>query len=231
MANSRTPKRKLRPAGVAAWKSGDPAISVLLEGARSAEPPTRPGSRGARALMTLPEAGAGGERLAHLEALHRPHFHPPRREVLLPAGGGLRVGGEAAVAALLPGLPGRGPAGHALAEEGVDRRVHLEAALHRPAHGLLGPGDLLLAQRRPVGVGGVLLGRRPEGDVGAAGDQRRPGLVGQGGGDGRRHRGAVVAVGRQSLPAESGEAGGHVLGEGQAGRALDGDAGCRRRGR
>ncbi len=63
----------------------------------------------------LPGGGAGGDRLAHLEARHRAHLHPARRPVCLPAGGGLRVGGEAAVAALLPGLAGGSPAGHALA--------------------------------------------------------------------------------------------------------------------
>src|SRR5450759_2424981 len=56
MACSRTPKWKLRPAGVAACWSGVSLIQVLLEGARSAEPPMSVGRCGARALMALPEA-------------------------------------------------------------------------------------------------------------------------------------------------------------------------------
>ncbi len=56
MACSRTPKWKLAPAGVAACWSGTSLIQVLLDGARSAEPPMRVGRFGARALMALPDA-------------------------------------------------------------------------------------------------------------------------------------------------------------------------------
>ena len=175
------PEAEVAPRRGGRLEVGRPGDQRVVGGGQVGRAADEAGQPGGQGVDHLAGGGAGGDRLAHLEALHRPHFHPPRRPVLLPAGGGLRVGGEAAVAALLPGPPGGRPPGHALAEEGVDRRVHFEAALHRPAHRLLGPGDLLLAQGRAVGVGGVLLGRRPVGDVGAAGDQRGPGLVGQGG--------------------------------------------------
>ena len=50
MPCSRTPKRRLRSAGVSFWKSPNIFISVMLDGARSAEPPMRPGSTGASAF-------------------------------------------------------------------------------------------------------------------------------------------------------------------------------------
>ena len=44
MPCSRMPKWKLRPAGVAAAKSPAPGTSVIVEGARSAEPPRNQGT-------------------------------------------------------------------------------------------------------------------------------------------------------------------------------------------
>ena len=55
MPCSRTPKRTLRSAGVSAWKSPNIFISVMLDGARSALPPIRPGSTGASAFRHVCE--------------------------------------------------------------------------------------------------------------------------------------------------------------------------------
>src|SRR5690606_9936044 len=55
-ACSRTPKQKVRPAGSLRENTGTPATVVLLDPARSAEPPTSSGKRGERAARTLPEA-------------------------------------------------------------------------------------------------------------------------------------------------------------------------------
>src|SRR5215203_985014 len=60
MPCSRTPKRRLRPSGCAAEKSGEPLMTVLFDGARSAEPPASCGSFPASALITCPEAARVG---------------------------------------------------------------------------------------------------------------------------------------------------------------------------
>ena len=117
MACSRTPKWKLRPAGVTACWSGTSLIRVLFEGARSAEPPISVGTCGATALMTLPEP----TRVATAAFVGREH-----RQVGVPAGGqpvgpGVVPGGRA-------GRVGRAPGGVALAP----RRVRGRAAAPRP---------------------------------------------------------------------------------------------------
>ncbi len=53
---SRTPNRKLRPPRLARLKSPAASISVLVDGARSAEPPTSPGILAATCWRTLPDA-------------------------------------------------------------------------------------------------------------------------------------------------------------------------------
>ena len=50
---SRTPKRTLRSAGVSFWKSPNCFINVMLDGARSAEPPMKPGIAPPRALSMV----------------------------------------------------------------------------------------------------------------------------------------------------------------------------------
>jgi hypothetical protein len=55
MACSRTPKWRFRPPGVPGRSESAPSISVLLEGARSAEPPRRLGIRSAIPWSTFPE--------------------------------------------------------------------------------------------------------------------------------------------------------------------------------
>src|SRR4051812_49768747 len=92
MLCSRTPKCSVRPYGlpdhILVWrasgrKEGSPSIVVLLDSARSAEPPHSSGSTGASAVRILPEArrvpvplGAAGE----------------GREAAPPPAGGSRVG-------------------------------------------------------------------------------------------------------------------------------------------
>ncbi len=56
MACSRTPKWRLRPSGRALEKAAAPAIAVLFDSARSAEPPTSSGRLAASAWIALPEA-------------------------------------------------------------------------------------------------------------------------------------------------------------------------------
>ena len=55
MACSRTPKRRLRPLRSEAEKSVDDLINVLLDEARSADPPMTSGRSAAKALITAPE--------------------------------------------------------------------------------------------------------------------------------------------------------------------------------
>ena len=50
---SRTPYRTLRSAGVSFWKSPNCFIKVMLDGARSAEPPMKPGWHHPRALSMV----------------------------------------------------------------------------------------------------------------------------------------------------------------------------------
>ena len=98
------------------------------------------------------------------------------------------------------------------------RLVRDEELLVRiPAVGQLGAANLVLAQRRAVGLLRVVLGGRAESDVGSHGDQAGP-LVGSRRLDGRVDCRHVVAV-RHALgvPTVRVEAGGHVLREGQRG--------------
>src|SRR6266536_4999954 len=93
-----------------------------------------------------------------------------------------------------------------------------------PAVDLLGGADLVLAQDRPVRLGGVLRVRRAVGDMAAEPDEARPvGLTGRG----LESRGDRLEVGgvldRLRVPAVGAVAGLHVLTEGDAGRAVDGD--------
>src|SRR5208283_6049884 len=56
MPCSRTPKWKLRPPKLPGSKSFSPLINVSVEGAKSAEPPSRVGRTGEMAFKTLPDA-------------------------------------------------------------------------------------------------------------------------------------------------------------------------------
>ena len=92
-----------------------------------------------------------------------------------------------------------------------------------PAELLARARNLLLAERRTVGCGRAGLARRAIADDGAAGDQRR--LVGygprilDGQGDGFR----IVAVDAGGMPVRGPEALDLVVGDGEAGRAVDRD--------
>ena len=89
---------------------------------------------------------------------------------------------------------------------------------------LLGQLDLVVAERRAVGPGRVLLVRRAEADVRAHRDQRGPPGLCLRGGDGRVDGVDVVAVGHLlHVPVVGGEARADVLGEGEVGGAVDGD--------
>ncbi len=98
-----------------------------------------------------------------------------------------------------------------------------ERRLGGPAQVLLGEPQLFFAQRRAVNPGGVLLVRAAVADVGAGDDQRGTG-IGLGSADGSGDALQVVPVYVLHVPAVGLEAPASILGEGQVGAALDGDA-------
>ena len=82
--------------------------------------------------------------------------------------------GLVAVELAVPGLDEGLALGDRPAED-VERLVgDVEVAIRIPAVGLLGQPDLVLAERRAVGLLAVLLVRRAVADVGPDGDQARP---------------------------------------------------------
>ena len=101
---------------------------------------------------------------------------------------------------------------------------HEELGILRPAIGALGEPDLVLAQRLAMGGGGIDLVRRAVADVAVEDDQRRPALgLAE---DRERILDALEIVGvadPQHVPAIGEEARRDILGEGDAGVALDGD--------
>ena len=101
---------------------------------------------------------------------------------------------------------------------------HDEGPLRVEAEGALERRGLLRAERRAVAVGGVLLGRGAAADHGVGDDDHRLALhlrrAAVGGADGV----VVVAVGLEHLPAVAREALLDVVGEGERGGTLDGDA-------
>jgi len=92
-----------------------------------------------------------------------------------------------------------------------------------PAQVLLGEAHLLLAQGSAMGFGPVLLVGAAVGQVRAGHDERGAG-VSLGGADGGGDALQVVSVHALHVPAVGLEAPAPVLGEGQVGAALDGDA-------
>ena len=88
---------------------------------------------------------------------------------------------------------------------------------------LLGEADLVDTQRGAVGAGLAGLVRGAAADDGAAAHHRRSG-VGQRGLDGAGDLAVVVAIDHLDMPAQGLEAGHAILGEGQPGGAVDGDA-------
>jgi hypothetical protein len=135
----------------------------------------------------------------------------------------LGIGGLIGGVALIPIGLRRSPLA---LQSGIERAHlvgHVEERLLGKAEAFLGQADLLLAQRRAVGLFGALLVGAAIADVAVTDDKR--GLVplrlglGDGGGDG----GAVVAVHFGHVPAIGQETLGHILGKGQLGAALDRD--------
>src|SRR5438067_2130310 len=127
---------------------------------------------------------------------------PPLRESLLP---GLVI--------LLQLLDAASP-------EGADVVGHEEGRLERPAQVLLRAPDLVLPERRAVGLVGIRLGGRAVSEHGAHRDDARPVLHRPGGGNGAIDGFDVVAVlDAQGVPAIGGVAPEPILGEGDLGVA------------
>ena len=186
-------------------------MSVSVEGARSADPPTSHGSRLAIWFEHLARTGPRGQPLG---------VGGKRFDLRVPAVGQFAPPDEIELLGLLGELPGilgitSFPGLAEALAAGADVRLevgqhlfgHEELLVFRPAVGPLGEADLLLAQRRAVGPVRVLLvGARP-GDHAADDDQRRP--VGrlletcQGGAEGGQ---VVDVVDLQHVPAVAGEA-------------------------
>ena len=100
-----------------------------------------------------------------------------------------------------------------------------EGRLRRPAELLLGGAELLLAERRPVHLEGILLVWRPEADVRPDEEQRRPRTLGPCLVDRARHGVEVVAVVHpRDVPAVRGAALADVLGEAERRGARQRDA-------
>ena len=231
MACSRMPKCRLRPPWLSASKSPAPSnvSRVLVDGARSAEPPISHGTFFASGVEHL----AGGVARGHALGVGR-----EGRQVLVPALGqlavlhpvelvgqlgvlGLRYSSklrEPGVAQLLAALA------DAVAEVLVDAVGDEELGVLRPAVVALGQPDFLLAERLAVGGAGVLLVRRALADVAVDDDQRRPVARLLEDAEGPVEHVQVVGVAdARDVPAVADEARGHVLAEGQVRVAFDGD--------
>ena len=100
---------------------------------------------------------------------------------------------------------------------------HQERRRLRPAERALGGGGLLGAERLAVRVLGVLLLRRAVADVAVAHHQARVRLVVQRALERERERGGIIGIRLQHLPAVGLESLHRVIGERDAGVAVDGD--------
>ena len=153
-------------------------MSVSVEGARSADPPTSHGNRLAIWFSTLPELARVASPLASaakgLISASQPcgQFMPPDAIELLGLFGELP--GIFGIAGF-PGLVERLAAGADVrAEVGQHLFGHEELLVFRPAVGPLGQADLLVTQRGAVGAVRVVLVRSAVGDHALDDDQRRP---------------------------------------------------------
>ncbi len=207
---------------------------VLLEPARSAEPPHSSGSAGRDGVDRLAGGDAGGDALlVGLEGRERvgpavgeaAGLHPVEEgavggRLLLPVG-------EVLVPRGLGGLAARDGRAGVLEDVGG----HLEGLLGVEAHELLGGRDLLGAERGAVALAGVLQGRGGPGDDRAEHDEAGP--VGDGLGLADRvvqrrdvlgvARLVVGPVDRLHVPAVGLVARGDVLGQRDVGVVLDRD--------
>ncbi len=178
MACSRTPKRRLRPAGCAVEKSSSPASRVLFDSARSAEPPRSSGRTGAIACRTLPDTARVASRLvgrSEARQRFRPALGQGARGAAIELARQRRFGGDEAPAALVPGPRQRRAAVSRGGERSAGRIWNQEGRLGRPAERRLGEPGLLGAERGAVRLGAVLFVRAAEADVGAHDDERRAG--------------------------------------------------------
>ena len=188
MPCSRMPKCSVRPyqspgnalvACSGGMNDGSPSIVVLLLSARSAEPPHSSGSTGAERLQHVAGRLAGGHALrVGLELGQR----------VGPAGRAARacdIRSNSAAPLRVRRPPTRrsrvchcGVLGPAALDDLAGVREHVVGDLERlvrvEAEDLLGRGDLVGAERRAVGLAGVLLGRRGPADDRAQRDERRP---------------------------------------------------------
>ena len=218
IACSRTPKWRWRPSGVARWNEPAVLTSVFVDGARSASPPIRCGTRGETAASTAPLASrvavgvsagkrgrswsqpGGSVRSWPCAPLGREvrERAPPGVEPRLPVGLRARAGRE------------RGPEAR---ERGLRQE---ERGLERPAERLLRPAELGVPQRLAVGLVGPGLLRRAVADDGPHGDEGRAGRLRPRGPDRGVDRVQVVpVVDGLRVPAEPVEPPRHVLGEGE----------------
>ena len=165
-----------RPWRASFWKSTAPANRVLFDGVRSAEPPRISGSFGIRASSTLPEAsrvaiGLPGSNFGRISSsLTGSRPSAASRELLGQIGILLGVPLEQIVPLVLE----LGPLLDGLAHVVEDFLGNVEVLVRVPAELLLRQPDLLLAERRAVGLGGVLHVRAAVGDVRAELDHRGP---------------------------------------------------------
>ena len=245
MPFSRMPKCSVRPNGPPfhiavclrlGMKEGWPSIVVLLDSARSAEPPHSSGMTSASAVEHL--AGGGARRDALLvggegrQRLGEPGGHLPARMRSSRAA----RSGLALRHALKPLSHSRWAALPRLTTSRAclrTARLDDEGLLRVEAEQLLGGGDLLVAEGGAVRLAGVLLGRgRPRddrvqhdegrlvGDLVARADRREQGVdvldVG-------RAVGVLAPVDVDDVPAVCLEAGCDVLAERDVGVVLDRD--------
>ena len=160
--------------------SGSPSIVVLLLSARSAEPPHSSGSTGASASSTLPDAlrvampfGSGGEASAAPSA--QPSGSGPAQQPVeqLPCAPGSPPA-QASKRRCHSACAARPRSTHLRGRARARSSVDLEALVRVEAEDLLGRRDLVGAERRAVGLAGVLLVRRRPADDRAQRDERGP---------------------------------------------------------
>ena len=178
MACSRMPKCSTRPASGSPFhilversfgrNDGAPSMVVLLDSARSAEPPHSSGTRSAIALMTAPDALRVATPFSSAGKVGRSSAQPSgrvrvcSRSKRATSADGLRAQASydvchSACAAL--------PRSTALRVCSMTSGRHLEGLVGVEAEDLLGGGDLVVAEGGAVGLAGVLgVGRGPGDD-------------------------------------------------------------------
>ena len=249
MAFSRMPKCRVRPYGPPfhsavclplGMNEGSPAIVVLLDSARSAEPPQSSGSVAASAPSTLPDAARVARPFSVSVSKTGSAFSKSSGSLASRSRsssvGALGLGAAPRGVPLVPLLVGGLAALADLAGVGEHGLVDLEGPVRVEAQQLLGGGDLVGPERRAVRLAGAPGVRRGPGDDGAQAHEGRPvarppallqrgeervDVLGVLRGAGGLGRAAPVDV--DDLPPVRGVAGRHVLAERDVGVVLDGD--------